>query len=136
MLARMSEEKRFASFDEFWPFYVREHSNPTNRRLHFIGSTLVLGLAGYALFRRKLWPLAAMPVVGYGFAWVGHFFVEKNRPATFKYPLWSLMGDWKMWAKIATGSMDAEVARVAELYRVASEAEAAKATNGAAHAAE
>jgi len=126
-------EKRFESFEEFWPFYVREHSNRHNRRLHFVGSTLVLGLVGYAGLRRKLWPLALTPVVGYGFAWFGHFFVEGNKPATFKYPLWSLMGDWKMWAKMATGTMDAEVER-ATRADVHLHEEKAAGTNGASHA--
>ena len=109
MLALMSEP-RFKSFEEFWPFYVREHANKTNRRLHFVGSSLAAALLAYGLIGRKLWPLAAAPVVGYGFAWVGHFFVEGNRPASFKHPLYSFMGDWKMWSKMATGAMDAEVA--------------------------
>ncbi|MFI5288212.1 MAG: Mpo1-like protein [Polyangia bacterium] len=103
-------EKRYTSFEEFWPYYVREHSNPLNRKLHFIGTSLALGCAaGAATGQFWLWP--AVPVVGYGFAWVGHFFVEKNRPATFTYPLWSLMGDFVMWKKMLTGQMDAEVER-------------------------
>ena len=104
------EDERIQSFREFWPFYVREHSDPTNRRLHFIGTSLVIGCAvGAAMGQWYLIP--AMPVVGYGFAWTGHFFFQKNKPATFKYPLWSLAADFVMWGKIATGKMEDEVRR-------------------------
>jgi hypothetical protein len=107
---------RIASFDEFWPFYVKEHTHPLNRKLHFIGSTGALAcLAGAALGQWYLLPAA--PVLGYGFAWVGHFFVEKNRPASFSYPLWSFRGDWIMWWKILTGSMDEEVRRAHAISR-------------------
>ena len=94
---------RFASFREFYPFYLAEHGNRTSRRLHFIGSCGVLALLVLALVDRNAWWLLAAPVVGYGFAWVGHFFFEKNRPATFKYPLWSLMGDWRLFFETITG---------------------------------
>jgi hypothetical protein len=135
MLAGMTEP-RFKSFEEFWPFYVREHANKTNRRLHFVGSSLAGALLAYGLVGRKLWPIAAAPVVGYGFAWVGHFFVEGNRPATFKHPLYSFVGDWKMWSKIATGSMDAEVERVLR-DEAAARSTANAANNGSAvHSAE
>lgn len=94
----------FASFEEFYPFYLGEHANVVNRRLHFIGTTLVIFLAISALFvgPKYLW---ALPVAGYGFAWVGHFIIEKNRPATFKHPLWSLMGDFRMYADILRGKV-------------------------------
>jgi hypothetical protein len=101
--------KRLASFAEFWPFYVREHANAANRRLHTVGTLLALVLAGLAIRRPWLWVL--VPIAGYGFAWVGHFRVQKNRPATFTYPLWSLIGDFKMLAYTLTGRMAAEVAR-------------------------
>jgi hypothetical protein len=104
-------EQRFESFDEFWPHYVRAHSNRTNRKLHFVGTTLAMGcVAGAVVLRRPLLLLAA-PVVGYGFAWVGHFVFEKNVPATFGHPLYSLRADFVMWSKIANGTMDAEVER-------------------------
>ena len=105
-------ETRIATFREFWPFYVREHRKPITRALHFIGSTFVLALVATALVTGRLWLLAAMPVVGYGFAWVGHFGFEKNRPATFKYPVYSFIGDWVMYGKILSGTMRAEVERV------------------------
>jgi hypothetical protein len=103
----------YQSFEEFWPFYVREHSSATNRRLHFVGTSLAMAsVAAAAVTGRKSLLLLA-PLMGYGFAWVGHFVVEKNRPATFTYPAWSLRGDFVMWWKTATGTMDAEIERVA-----------------------
>ena len=93
------------SFAEFYPHYLSEHANRTSRRLHFIGSTLVLAclIAGVATGRGLYF--AIIPFCGYGFAWVGHFFFEKNRPATFKRPLYSLMGDWVMYAHILQGKV-------------------------------
>jgi hypothetical protein len=84
---------KYQSFQEFYPFYISEHQNLTSRRLHVIGTGLVLccALAGL-LFD-----------IGYGFAWAGHFFFEKNRPATFKYPLFSLLGDFRLFFEVATG---------------------------------
>jgi hypothetical protein len=105
-------EGKFESFEEFWPFYVREHSNKTNRVLHFIGTTLAMGTVATALLTKRRALLLAAPVFGYGFAWVGHFLVEGNKPATFKHPLWSLRGDFRMWKLMATGAMDAEVERI------------------------
>ena len=94
---------RFASFAAFYPFYLSEHRNATCRVLHFAGSTLVLVLIALALVTRNAWWLVAVPLAGYGFAWVGHFVFEKNRPATFRHPLYSLMGDWMMFKDILTG---------------------------------
>ncbi len=99
------------TFAEFWPFYVMEHSRAGTRRLHAAGT-----LAGTALLAalavKGRWPLLSLPlVVGYGAAWAGHFFVEHNRPATFKHPLWSLMGDYKMVALMLAGRMGEEVRR-------------------------
>jgi hypothetical protein len=101
-------EGRIQSFAEFWPFYVREHSLPACRALHFVGSTLVLVVIAAAA-THNWWLLLAAPVVGYGFAWIGHFVIEKNKPASFKYPLWSFIADWKMWAMILVGRMGSEV---------------------------
>ncbi len=93
------------TFEEFWPFYLSEHSNATNRRLHFAGTFLVHVLV-VVLLITKQWNLAwALPILGYGFAWVGHFIVEKNRPATFKHPLWSLRGDMKMFYMMLGGKL-------------------------------
>jgi hypothetical protein len=103
---------RIESFEKFWPFYVREHRKKTTRVLHFVGTTAAVATLGIAAIKRKPALVAAALVVGYGPAWIGHFFVEKNRPATFKYPLWSLLSDFRMWGKMASGTMDAEVERV------------------------
>ena len=92
----------FDSFKDFYPYYLGEHANRTCRRLHFIGTTLVVLIVLAALWwREPLW-LLAVPLTGYGFAWAGHFFFEKNRPATFTYPVYSLMGDWVMWKDMLT----------------------------------
>ena len=96
---------RFVSFREFYPFYLSEHRNPTCRRLHFAGSTLVLALIVAAIATADAWWLAAIPFAGYGFAWVGHFAYEKNRPATFTYPLWSLFSDYRMFFLWLTGRL-------------------------------
>ena len=102
--------ERYQSFRAFFPFYLKEHSNPTNRRLHFAGTTLVIALAVSAAVQGKPSLLAWLPLAGYGFAWVGHFVVEKNRPATFKYPLWSLMGDFRMYGLMLQGKLWGAVA--------------------------
>ncbi|TZF90030.1 DUF962 domain-containing protein [Cognatilysobacter lacus] len=93
----------FASFREFYPYYLGEHRHPVSRRLHFAGSCGVLLLALAAIVLRDARWLIAAPICGYGFAWVGHFFFEKNRPATFRHPLYSLMGDWMMFADVLRG---------------------------------
>jgi len=106
------------SFTEFWPFYCREHSKPLTRRLHLAGS--VLGPFASAIVflgtgsAHALWLWA---VCGYGFAWVGHFFVERNRPATFRHPFYSLAADYVMVWKMLTGRMDEEVARALQVPR-------------------
>jgi hypothetical protein len=93
----------FASFREFYPYYLGEHRNRVCRRLHFAGSTLVLLVVLLALFTRDWRWLLLAPVAGYGFAWIGHFAFEKNRPATFRHPLYSLMGDWVLYWQVLTG---------------------------------
>lgn len=95
--------KRYQTFTEFYPFYLNEHRNLTCRRLHFLGSSIVIALIVAALVTQQWNLLWLLPVVGYGFAWAGHFFFEHNRPATFKYPLFSLMGDWVMFRDMLTG---------------------------------
>lgn len=99
----MSQPPRYTTLDEFYPFYLSEHANRTSRRLHFVGSSLVLGWVGVALMTLNPWWLLAALVQGYAFAWVGHFFFEHNRPATFRYPLLSFLGDWRMWWQMLTG---------------------------------
>jgi len=93
----------YASFREFYPFYLGEHSDVNCRRMHFAGSTLVLAVVAFAVITRHLAWLWLVPVAGYGFAWVGHFVFEKNRPATFRHPLYSLMGDWVMYWDVLRG---------------------------------
>ncbi|MDQ3618347.1 MAG: DUF962 domain-containing protein [Pseudomonadota bacterium] len=95
--------RQFASFREFYPFYLSEHRNPVSRRLHFVGSCGVIVLVIAAMAEGNAWWLLAALVCGYGFAWVGHLFFEKNRPATFKHPLYSFVGDWVMIKDILTG---------------------------------
>ncbi|MBH85646.1 MAG: hypothetical protein CL604_08860 [Alteromonadaceae bacterium] len=99
----MTQETKFNSFAEFYPYYLEEHRDPTCRRLHFVGSALVLLVIAVAFISGKWGYLLLLPVIGYGFAWVGHFFFEKNRPATFKHPLYSLLGDWVMFRDMLTG---------------------------------
>lgn len=96
---------RFDSFAAFYPFYLGEHSNRTCRRLHFVGSTLALLLVGAGLVTGRAELLLLALVQGYGFAWVGHFFFEHNRPATFRHPFYSYLGDWKMWWQTLSGKI-------------------------------
>jgi hypothetical protein len=93
----------FASFREFYPFYLGEHQNRTCRRLHFVGTSLAVVCIVLAIALREPWLLLGALLSGYAFAWVGHFFFEKNRPATFKHPLYSFVGDWVMYKDIWIG---------------------------------
>lgn len=97
--------RKFDSFAEFYPFYLSEHSDQTCRRLHFAGSCLALLCLVMLIATRNPWWLLAGLLCGYGFAWVGHFVFEKNQPASFKQPLYSFMGDWKMFSQIVTGKI-------------------------------
>jgi hypothetical protein len=106
---------RLTSYEEFWPYYVSEHMEPITRRLHVLGTTLVLAALAAAVLVDPLWFIAA-PLFGYGFAWVGHFFFEHNRPATFTYPLWSLRGDFRMFRLTLLGRMGPELQRARELF--------------------
>ncbi len=114
----------FTRYDEFWPYYVGEHRDPICRALHVVGTAIVLGVLGAAIATGNPWWLPAAPLAGYFFAWVGHFGFEKNRPATFTYPGWSLRGDFQMFAYTLLGRMPAELAR-AEEARLARDAAAA-----------
>jgi hypothetical protein len=115
----------FKTFEEFWPYYVKEHSKQTTRILHFVGTTAAMACVAGGIFTKRRWLLAVAPVVGYGPSWIGHFFVEKNRPATFKYPLWSLRADMRMWSKMVRFQMSDEVERVLREEREAAERAAA-----------
>ncbi len=99
------KQQGFESFAEFYPYYLQEHQNPSCRLLHFIGSWLVLGVIAAAIATTNWMLLWLMPVIGYGFAWIGHFFYEHNKPATFKHPIYSLMGDWVMFKDILFGKV-------------------------------
>lgn len=101
----MTESQSYRTLKEFYPFYLSEHANRTSRRLHFMGTSLALFLLITAVFTQAWWLLAVALVQAYAFAWVGHFFFEKNRPATFRYPLLSFLGDWRLWWEILTGSI-------------------------------
>lgn len=106
------------NFEEFWPFYMGEHRNPVCRGLHYFGTASGATLALTGIFTMNPFLIPAGLVAGYGPAWIGHFFIEKNKPASFKYPLWSFMGDWKMLAYFVTGRMGAELQRLEKLnYR-------------------
>jgi hypothetical protein len=91
---------RFTSFRDFYPYYLGEHSHPTCRRLHLAGTALTLAAIGAALVTRRWAPLLVAPVAGYGLAWIGHYVFERNRPATFRYPLYSLLGDLAMFRDV------------------------------------
>ncbi len=96
-------EKRYKTLKEFYPFYLTEHLNPVCRTLHFIGTSLLLADAIYAVVSQQYWLLWLVPVIGYGFAWTGHFFFEKNKPATFQYPFYSLASDFIMFKDLLIG---------------------------------
>ena len=100
---------RYNSFAEFWPFYLREHAKPTTRALHSAGTSLVVLLAAASVATGDWWLLVAMPVAGYAFAWASHAAIERNRPATFTYPAWSLRADFKMWWLWLTGRLGREL---------------------------
>jgi hypothetical protein len=102
------------NYTEFWDFYVQEHSLPTTRLLHFIGTSLGILLLVWFIWRGTWYYFPLCMVAGYGFAWVAHFFVEKNRPASFKYPFWSFISDYKMMWYMITGRMNGEVERVSQ----------------------
>ena len=105
--------KAYRSFSEFYPFYLSEHRHPVCRALHYIGTTLVLCLLCYVIWYQNFILFWLLPIVGYGFAWVGHFFVEKNRPATFQYPVYSFLADWVMLKDFVTGQISDKLARLA-----------------------
>lgn len=96
-------EKRFQTLKEFYPYYLKEHQNPTCRVLHFIGTGLLFIILFASIWLSKYWLLISIPVVGYGFAWVGHYFFEKNKPATFQYPFFSLASDFLMFFDLLKG---------------------------------
>lgn len=101
---------RFRSFADFWPYYLAEHSRPATRALHYTGTALALLCLGVAIFTEDRWWAAAAPIAGYGFAWIAHRTVERNRPATLRHPFWSVFADFRMFGLFLAGRMNAEMA--------------------------
>ena len=101
--------REYTSFQTFWPYYLREHSDPKTRAWHYVGSSLAIAILIFALATQSWKLLFFMPLAGYFFAWVSHAFIEHNKPATFTYPLWSLISDFKMLFCFLTGKLGGEL---------------------------
>jgi hypothetical protein len=101
----VTETKSYRTFSEFYPFYLSEHKNPTSRKLHFIGTSIAIMLLVAAIVTLNWWLVPIAFAQGYALAWVGHFFFEHNKPATFQYPRFSFMGDGRMWWEVLTGKV-------------------------------
>lgn len=110
-------EQRYKTLKDFYPYYLMEHRDPTCRTLHYIGTSLVIVLLIWSIAQPIWWKFVLLPVVGYSFAWVGHFKFEKNKPATFKYPLFSLASDFKMLFDFLTGQIDAKLAEAKMIFK-------------------
>ena len=101
----MSESPKYRTVSEFYSFYLSQHSNRTSRRLHFVGTTSALALLVTAVVTQKWWLVAVAVLQGYVLAWIGHFFFEHNKPATFAYPRLSFLSDWRLWWEMLTGKV-------------------------------
>jgi len=108
-------ERKYKSFKAFYPFYLSQHSNKTCRLLHVIGTTILLAITITAIYHNQPELLIFVPIAGYGFAWTGHFFFEKNKPATFTYPLWSLASDFKMYFQVLSGTIALDTSKDANV---------------------
>ena len=111
--------REYTTYREFFPYYLQEHAQPATRYFHYAGSILAIGVLIYALASQTWWLLLVVPVSGYFFAWVSHAFVERNKPATFTYPLWSLRGDYHMLFLAISGKLNAELERAGVGHRTA-----------------
>ena len=107
----MTTNRPIASYADFWPYYLQEHSRPQTRAIHYLGTALSLGFLGAAIATGIWWLALGALIGGYGPAWIGHFFIEHNRPATFTYPLWSLVSDYRMFFRWLTGGLKADLDR-------------------------
>lgn len=103
--------RKYTTYSDFFPYYLQEHAKLETRLFHYVGSFLAIGVLVYALVTQNWWLLLAVPVSGYFFAWVSHAFIEKNKPATFTYPLWSLRGDYHMLFLAMTGRLNGALQR-------------------------
>jgi hypothetical protein len=101
--------QRKSSYAEFWPYYLQEHAKPQTRAIHYVGTALVIAIAIFAIATQRWMLLLAMPLAGYFFAWFGHAFIERNRPATFIHPLWSLISDFRMFFLWISGRLGSEL---------------------------
>jgi hypothetical protein len=108
----MMEVKKYTTFNSFYEYYLTEHSNANNRKVHFIGTLLLIFSFLIGIVTGKLIFFILIPILGYGFAWVGHYFIEKNKPATFTYPFYSLAGDFVMFWDIITGNIDEKLKKI------------------------
>jgi hypothetical protein len=105
MNAQQKNDTKYENFAAFYPFYLSQHQNIICRRLHFFGSLSILLVLGFIIFSASWLLLLLLPLIGYGFAWIGHFYFEKNRPATFIYPFYSFIGDWVMFKDMLSGKI-------------------------------
>ena len=112
-----NKEFDFKNVWEFYPYYLTEHSNPTCRVLHFIGTSIALMIGVYSLLAQTHSYLLIGVIQGYAFAWVGHFFFEQNKPATFRYPIWSFMCDWIMWWNMLNGQVEKQLEKAMKKYK-------------------
>jgi len=113
----MTTNRPIRTYADFWPYYLQEHSRPQTRAIHYLGTALSLGGIAGAVATGNMWFVLAALAGGYGPAWIGHFFIEHNRPATFKYPLWSLVSDYRMFLRWLTGGLQHDLARAGVIER-------------------
>jgi len=111
MAETLGTNRPIETYADFWPYYLQEHAKPATRTLHFIGTGLAVATVAAALITGRAWLAVVALFAGYGPAWIAHFFVEKNRPATFTYPLWSLISDFRMAFTWLTGRLNEELAK-------------------------